>query len=187
MWRQTEVKVKMNRGQGENEQRSRWRWTEVKMKTGQGKDEHRSRWRSQGENEQIQGHWLRSLMEHGVELLWCGWGWGCGCGQGEGETYGTWCRTAVCSGSAFPTESSYGVFWRTVQSWRPVPSQTNPLCAASNCNINRQLNTSTNCVGVPFALAPMYINPCCGKFMGKFPVTWTWPTSYKLTWWGGGG
>ena len=74
-------------------------------------------------------------------------------------TYGTWCRTAVCSGSAFPIESSYGVFWRTVQSWRPVPSQTNPRCVTSNCNINRPLNTSRNFVGVSRALAPVYINP----------------------------
>ena len=51
-----------------------------------------------------------------------GEGDGAGVNEGEGvdegvdETYGTWCRTVVCSGSAFPTESSSCVFWRTVQS-----------------------------------------------------------------------
>ena len=43
---------------------------------------------------------------------------GVGVGEGVGETYGTWCRTAVCSGSAFPTESSYGVWvWVWVRVW----------------------------------------------------------------------
>ena len=77
------------------------------------------------------------LTEHGVELLCSGSafptegdgvgvgedegvGEGVGAGEGEGVavgvTYGTWCRTAVYSGSAFPTVFSSGEFWRKVQS-----------------------------------------------------------------------